>query len=245
MHINYGEGSAKFAAYADVKLGNVTGKMLFAILDGKLSDDPKVAGVLGYDVLRRFDIELDLAHNKVNLFSQDHCPSKVVYWTHTAAIAATPIKVLDLAALNIPMQLDGKDVNAQISTSAPYALLHRHIARVSFGLDSPVSPAPAAATGTRGDSAEAPKAQPYSFKTLSVDGITISNPVVYPYGQDKSYICNGTTHEEPAPLRSMMRQMVTCYGEPDMFLGRSVLRQLRIYLALQERMMYATAADAQ
>lgn len=241
--INYNGLHATLATYANIRLGNASGKSLFAVVDGKVDEDPRAVGVLGYNVLKHFDIELDLAHNKVNLFQQDHCPGKVVYWTHTAAIAAAPIKFLGITALNVPVQLDGKDVNAQISTSTRFALLHRHIARTTFGIAA--SDDPPSTDDKRPDAFDSTTSKPYNFKTLTLDGIAISNPTVYPYGVDRSYICNGSTHEEPAPLRSEMRQMVTCYGEPDMFLGRSVLQQLRIYMALQEQMLYATAANAQ
>lgn len=240
--IGYNGLHATLAAYANIKLGNATGKSFFSIVDGKVEDDPRAAGVLGFDVLKHFDIELDLAHNKVNLFEQDHCPGKVVYWAHASAIAAAPIKLLGITALNVPMQLDGKDINVQISTSTKATLLHRHIAREVFGINR--SDESVAHDQSDAD-ADFTKYKPFEFKALTLDGITISNPVIYPYGVDRSYICNGSTHEEPAPFRSEMRQMVTCYGEPDMYIGRNVLQQLRIYIALKEHMLYATAASAQ
>lgn len=244
MSVNYNGSHAGFVGNASIKIGNASGDTLFAILDGNASNDPKTAGILAYDVLRKFDIELDLAHNKINLFSQDHCPGQVIYWTRTAAVAAVPMKTVQLSELNIPVQIDGKDVNAQISTTAPYTLLHRHIARLTFGMDDP-DKSSSQNNDNRTDDLRGDQRKPYAFHTLSLEGITISNPVIYPYGRDSYYICNGSTHEEPPPPHSEMRQLVTCFGEAEAYLGRSVLQKLRIFLALKERMLYATAANAQ
>jgi hypothetical protein len=43
--------------------------------------DTNIVGWFGADFLQRLDIEFDFAHKKVNLFSPDHCPGQVVYWT--------------------------------------------------------------------------------------------------------------------------------------------------------------------
>jgi hypothetical protein len=42
-------------------------------------------GILGMDFLSRFDIEPDVTKGKFNLYSQDHCPGQVVYWSDTYA----------------------------------------------------------------------------------------------------------------------------------------------------------------
>jgi hypothetical protein len=36
------------------------------------------------------DFELDLAHNKLSLFSQDHCPQVGLYWSDTYASVPSP-----------------------------------------------------------------------------------------------------------------------------------------------------------
>ncbi|HEY1961693.1 MAG TPA: retropepsin-like aspartic protease, partial [Rhizomicrobium sp.] len=46
----------------------------------RLSEDDTVAGLLGEDFLRHYEIELDFAAHKLNLLSQDHCPGQVIYW---------------------------------------------------------------------------------------------------------------------------------------------------------------------
>ena len=45
----------------------------------------EVAGDLGTRMFEKVDLELDIAGGKFNLFSSDHCPGNVVYWTKNYA----------------------------------------------------------------------------------------------------------------------------------------------------------------
>ncbi|MGB8602343.1 MAG: retropepsin-like aspartic protease, partial [Rhizomicrobium sp.] len=40
-------------------------------------------GILGAEILRIFDVDFDFAGGKLNLYSQEHCPGKINYWSHT------------------------------------------------------------------------------------------------------------------------------------------------------------------
>lgn len=42
--------------------------------------DPRVAGVLGMDVLRRFDLSIDFGGRTLTLFGPNHCEGHVAYW---------------------------------------------------------------------------------------------------------------------------------------------------------------------
>ena len=50
--------------------------------------DQRSAGVLGLDFIGHFDVELDFKNRKLNLFSPDHCPGKVVYWSWNICAAS-------------------------------------------------------------------------------------------------------------------------------------------------------------
>ncbi len=47
-------------------------------------------GILGADMLRNVDLDLDFAAGKLNLVSQDHCSGNVVYW-QAPAVAVVPM----------------------------------------------------------------------------------------------------------------------------------------------------------
>jgi hypothetical protein len=219
----------------NVKLGfgATSGTDWLGVIPQLVRGDQTITGTIGYDILRHFDVEIDLAHNKVNLFSQDHCPGKVIYWTHSATVAAIPFITRMQQVFLVPMQLDGKDVDVQIVTDDEHDYLNARIAQLKFG----ITPADGPANGGR---------QPLPFKALSVDGLTISNPVVYPYGSVTAEACNGGQRYRPEGLRNETHQYIeTCFGGPDLFLGRATLRHLRVFLSFGEKMLYATAADAQ
>jgi hypothetical protein len=77
----------------------------------------------------------------------------------------------------------------------------------------------------------------YPFKTLTVEGITISNPqidLVY----DNAPECTGK------PAYARMNVTETCYGGSDMLLGLSEMEKLHLYFSFAEHILYFTAADA-
>lgn len=210
-------------AEVNFQLGGSRGDAHVAIIPTYVRSDQRVAGVLALDVLNQFDVELDLAHNKLNLFSPDHCKGQVVYWTKTAPVAALPMTVQGLREFVVPMQLDGKDIEAEISTNTQ-AELNGHVAHDVFGLDN--------AKGS------------HQFKMLAVDGLGITNPTLAIY-EDNSQPCKGNGRQEATPLLTERNpRMEHCYGHAELAIGVPQLKHLRVFVAFQERMVYATAADA-
>ena len=56
-----------------------TEKFNFLVLpDGEVGSSD--LGTIAPDILANFDVEFDFGHRKMNLFSQNHCAGKVVYW---------------------------------------------------------------------------------------------------------------------------------------------------------------------
>jgi hypothetical protein len=46
-----------------------------------------LSGILGMNHFSHMDIEIDVANRKLNLYSPDHCPGNVVYWSKWSAIS--------------------------------------------------------------------------------------------------------------------------------------------------------------
>jgi len=65
----------------------------------------------------------------------------------------------------------------------------------------------------------------YPFKALTLEGVTVNNPDLVLVPDDKSKVMGG-------------------YREPKLLLGMGVLRQLHLYIAYKEHLIYATAASA-
>ncbi|HEY5237493.1 MAG TPA: hypothetical protein VIJ62_03865 [Rhizomicrobium sp.] len=218
----------------DLGLGGVTSTATLGVAPSLDKPDPREIGVLGFDVLRSYDVEFDPAHNKLNLFSTDHCPNQVIYWTRSAPVAALPIKTPGLADFSVVMQLDGKDMQTKISTDAGHAELSTRVAQEQFGLPVPAD-------------AQSDDRKPYSpgFKALTVDGLTIVNPAIYPYYDPRVGGCNGQAFEQGPGLHDEShRMLMRCYGLPDLYVGLKELSKLRVFFDFSEKMLYATAADA-
>lgn len=213
-----------------IHFGNASFQMWTAVVSPPWKDDPKLLGVLARDFLLRFDLELDLAHNKVNLFSHDHCPGQVVYWTHSAPVAAvnyvfpqTRLYLIDQTQFTVPMKLDGKDVKGEI-TLDPVGSIFPSALHDRSGFD------PASASLT--------------FKSLELDGIQISNPRfdVMHFGPGTN--CNPGMLEPYATDSGSRDRVTNCSINCDLKIGIPELRALRVFLAPVENKLYATAADA-
>ena len=51
-------------------------------------------------------MDIDLAHNKLSLFTQNHCRGKVVYWT-TSGYIVLPMDLDQDKHIEVPVVLDG------------------------------------------------------------------------------------------------------------------------------------------
>ena len=190
-----------------------------------------VSGLLGANVLKHFDIELDFAKKKLNFFDPDHCPGQVVYWTQSGS-AHLPFK-FDGSAITLPVQLDGKELWAQVDTGAFASTLSTPMALQVFGL-SPTSPKVVHHDYTADDGSKRTD-DTYTFDALYFGGISISNPPLHliPDTMGKAVRADyGRSENVPLPHL------------PAILLGIEELRHLHLYIAYQEKVLYVTAADA-
>ena len=86
MSVNFGLGAAE--AIVTIPLLRIEGAgakdaLLLEVEHVRWTDG--TVGELGLDLLSKFDVELDFANNKFNLYSSNHCPGKAVYWSDTYA----------------------------------------------------------------------------------------------------------------------------------------------------------------
>ena len=69
------------------------------------------------DLLHNYDVDLDIDAGKFKLFSQDHCPGKVVYWP-ASTVTVVPIRVVRSGHIIVPVVLDGHAIDALLDTGA-------------------------------------------------------------------------------------------------------------------------------
>lgn len=210
--------------------------------------DGSVAGSIGGDIMALYDLDLDFAASKVNFFSHKHCPGHVIYW-QAPAVATMPISLMQPtesstrqgfnpyvnrgAHIWVPVDLDGKRLQAMISTSGGASTISASTAKFMFGVE-PDSP-DAAKDPLTGQ----PKAFPHVFSTLTFGDVTVKNPhfIVVPDligSRDPNNSIR--TDTRAARVDDTIKINIT--------VGTEILRKLHLYVAFGERQLYVTPASA-
>lgn len=195
---------------------------IMTIPDGlmPLDDD----GIIAPDLLSVFDVDFDFAKGKFSLFSQDHCPGMAAYWTD--APAKIPIRITKLNQIVLTLQLDGQDVLATIDTGSTNSEMSLEAAEklFSFDLQSPLL--------KRDANDHRFTSYHYPFKTLDMQGVSVSNPDLTLISDDESGM------ETSSSYWSVEN------STPKIILGMNILRHLHLFIAYREKILYVTSAEA-
>jgi predicted aspartyl protease len=200
-----------------------------------------IAGLLGSDILRNYDVEFDFGPNKMTLLSPDHCPGKVIYWPATA-VAAVPMQVTPSGDIVFPVTVDGKTVNATLDTGSYTTVLNLGFAESTFGL-TPTSPgvtSGAALEHTHGSTVLSTRFKTLTFGDDATGSITVGNPQVDLLA---NYMGNSDI-QGPQHTGTRLPSKAQNMALPDMLLGMNVLKHLHIYIAYGEGRLYITPATA-
>ncbi len=198
-------------------LGTLAAGRTGLLVAPSLALPPDTDGLLGPDAMKNYDVEIDYAHGRFALFSQDHCPGQVVYWTHDA-YARVPMHVDKEWHISVPIELDGKPFNALFDTGSERSLMTMRTARELFGIDED-NPALTKEGDVSVNGAAPVTVYHYPFAALNIEGIAVQHPDI--------------------------EIMASAAGDRQQFIvGASVLRQLHLYVAYKEQALYATPAEA-
>jgi predicted aspartyl protease len=165
-----GVAGARFSGLTIVdsfSLGRLQGKNIPFYVDSALPAGAD--GTLSPDIMRHYDVDVDPAHGTISLFSPEHCPGQVVYWTKGGYIAL-PMSVVSNGHIEIPVVVDGKKFKAILDTGAVGSIISLDAAK-ALGITEN-SPELKPVTDNNGRY----KVYDYPFKLLDFDGVTVSNP---------------------------------------------------------------------
>jgi Aspartyl protease len=179
-------------------------------------------GLIGADTLMGFDVEFDPAHSKLNLFSPNICTKDAAYWTRGAAVAI-PIEIDSSTHVTFNATLDGRPITVMLDTGAYNSIMNIDVAEDLFGFGSR-DPRLKQSSADNVNGADAAIYE-FPFKSLSLEGLTISNPDIQLLPRDLF----------PYGFRD----------QPRVILGMNVLRHLRMYIAYKQHVLYLTDANAQ
>jgi len=190
--------------------------------------DTPIAGYLGWDVLSHYDVELDLGHHRMSLYSPQHCLEHVVYWA--SAYDSTPIYKGGMGEPYFSMELDGHQLETALGTDRATTSLRTDVSKKLYKFDEKSSDVYQAA-----DAGQEPKSY-YRAMAINSHGLSVINAKIN-LVVIKDSTCNVTT-------KANITGYTGCFGPHPLTLGRNVLAKLHIYLATQEGVMYFTPADA-
>lgn len=219
-----------------VVLGEYTATNVSFLIGGREAAEGAhgIEALFGTNLLEANDLELDVAHGKVNMFSSDHCAGQGVYWAHEWV--PIPIRIQGAGYIYLPVTLDGLETFALLDTGSGRSLVDKHVAEGKLnvptdgGKDKPDGNL-VAGSGTT---------MPYykhTFGTFDIGGIAFHNTEL------------GVTHARWNENTNNMNAHVSLQDElpinAPIILGLQHLSKLRMYFSFKEHMLYVTPANAQ
>jgi predicted aspartyl protease len=251
-----GNASQSYVAVRDFALGGVqfNGIQFMVTANPNAGANGLFAGMLAGDIMSHYDVEMNFATRKLNIFLQDHCPGHVLYWKpDPAAIAVVPISLKKPTPTDsrtgfrpyvdreihiwVPVTLDGKSFKAALNTGAARSTMSARVAKFVFGVtaDTPGS----VPLGTM-DANPDHKVFGHVFSALTFDGVTVANPHI-------AVIPDLVGSKDPNNdyrTDSHIKRVDDDFGA-EMTIGMDVIRKLHLYIAFGERKLYVTPAAAQ
>lgn len=229
----YGHASDKMVRLDKFTLGRMSGENVHMAVqpDPDFGKGTRFVGLFSPDLMGRYDVEIDFGTYKMNYFSPDHCPGRVVYWPHTA-LAVTPM-TFHKRHIRLPVTVDGKRVTAEIDTGATNTVLRAEAARRLFDI-VPETPGNVP-LNSQGMAAAFGRV----FSTLDFEGVAVKNPhvVIVPELIGTKDPNNGTQ------TGTRTKKADDIEGRPDMLIGMDILKKLHLYIAFDENKLYISEAS--
>ncbi|HEY5083109.1 MAG TPA: retropepsin-like aspartic protease, partial [Rhizomicrobium sp.] len=245
QHFDFaGRFSQRSARIESFELGSMEGGGFHLLV----TPDPDTAsapfdGIIGNDVMIRYDVDLDFAHQKLNFFTPEKCKGAGIYWspstiTSVPVVAYSGLEYADrspiprLGVTYVPVVLDGKTIIALLDTRADKTFLNPDVAQKLFG----ISPGGMEPTDVD-DGGTLIKAGTHVFKSLSFGGLTAGNVhVAIPLdvmSQSTKIFHISKVLQDTFPIHEIM---------PDMVIGMDLLKHSHLYVSFQNDRVYVSAA---
>ncbi|MFM2443106.1 MAG: hypothetical protein RJB09_292 [Pseudomonadota bacterium] len=190
------------------------------------------AGQIAQDLLQPYDIEVDFAADELKMYAKDRC-------ARPPAWGNVKISRIEMRNKNwhlyIPVTVDGKAYNAIFDTGSRNTIMRLPTAKRDFGITQE-SPGLELYPAINGE----PSLDGHlrTFSQLSVGGITIDRPSILIVPDvmnrlaDRGRMARNRTRRQNADLIL-----------PDLSLGMSVLKNLRLYIAFGEQALYIAPVE--
>lgn len=120
-----GQTQAALAVVDEFKLGEATAQSLQLLVTGDGTRRMAWDVILGEDFLQRFDVEFDLAHDKVRLFQPRDCDGvSLAYWTkdNVAEVEVEPLRDSQ-PRIEFTVKLNDRKVEAMLDSGAAVSIV--------------------------------------------------------------------------------------------------------------------------
>jgi predicted aspartyl protease len=230
----YGHASTKMVRIEKFTVGRQSGEYINMAVhpNPNFGVGTRYVGLFSPDLMGNYDVEIDFGTYKMNYFSPDHCDGHVVYWPH-AALAVTPM-TFRRRHIRLPVQVDGKELKAEIDTGATNTVMMAETAKRLFDI-VPETPGNVP-LNSRGMAAAFGRI----FSTLDFEGVAVKNPhiIIVPNLIGTKDPNNGMRTDTRTKLVDDLED------RPDMLIGMDILRKLHLYIAFRENRIYISEAGA-
>jgi hypothetical protein len=189
-------------------------------------DGHPVIGIMGTQIFRLVDAELDLANQRMRLFKATECPEAPVYWG--GEYTETRLLFDRVGAMHFVMELDGRKIDTGLLSGISTSSIDEGIAKRYFGFDGQ-SPGVIRETGNGQEQSS------YYAMSLTAAGLNVSNARVR-ISDSRTARCGSTL----AGDAGQSIQYSTCENTVPFTLGTGLLQKLRIYIAAKQEKIYFT-----
>jgi hypothetical protein len=221
----YNAKGTMFHSWAEAEtftLGSMrTDHLQFVVTD---FPNPGSGGILSAGFFQKYDIDLNFAAHRFNMFAPDHCEGQVLYW-RAPAVAKLPFRFRN-GQITVRVTVDGREMDAVIDTGLPRSELQFDDADSFFYLSA----------NSPGVMREGNGLYAYNFGGLAFgSGVEIYNPHLV---LTHSALARGAN--SGPQTGTLLRNFSQTSTQPALTIGTDLLKLLHLYIAFNERMIYVT-----
>ena len=187
---------------------------------------PEIIGVLGIDLLWKMDFELDLAHRKLTLYAHSHCGNQI--FGDASNYNVVPLQRDAFGNMFFPMELDGRKLEALLTTSSPTTTLSTDVTKRVFGFDKDSSGIDSVTDKNGNTTAQ------YRAMKLTASGLTLIDEKIRLIDPPSTSACH-------LARKGNVIGYTGCLYRYPLRLGSDVLTRMRVYFATEDNVMYYSA----
>lgn len=178
-----------------------------------------------------FDVDLDFPGRTVRFMSRDHCREDAVDWS-APTIESLKFTIDGNGYIRFPVTVDGKKLSAVLDTGSPITTLDFGVAGRRLRVQEND---PALTIVNKTADGRAIYSRP--FQSIAFGDVNVPNPTIV--------LVPGVASRGEAPRTGSRISRSSRGSSPPLIVGMSVLRQLRVHIAFDEKRLYFARSEAE